>query len=249
MINSTLTGSRSPAGTRRLGTATRISASLLRRLSAFFRSVSDQDPKAAKFAVLPPGHAGFPNRVKRSEGSDTTPTSHVQKVLHTERKKQQHHQIANRVAQPSGAATPRNSDAHKRIAVPKALCVLWEYPRPRPKSGKTCRSDTRPGDVRERAERSEGSDTTPVRNAPVSPCVPLCAIFRRKTSVYPISPVKANVGRLCEKLKNAMKSGLGRSCSGNFLAIVAGTILSEKLNLTGGFFEWRRPFDFSTDRL
>ena len=66
------------------GTATRISASLLRRLSAFFRSVSDQDPKAAKFAVLPPGHAGFPNRVKRSEGSDTTPTSHVQKVLRTE---------------------------------------------------------------------------------------------------------------------------------------------------------------------
>ena len=84
IINSALTGSRSPAGPRRLGTATRISASLLRRLSAFFRSVSDQDPKAAKFAVLPPGHAGFPNRVKRSEGSDTTPTSHVQKVLRTE---------------------------------------------------------------------------------------------------------------------------------------------------------------------
>ena len=55
------------------GTATRISASLLRRLSAFFRSVSDQDPKAAKFAVLNPGHAGFPKRVERSEGSDTTP--------------------------------------------------------------------------------------------------------------------------------------------------------------------------------
>ena len=153
---------------------------------------------------------------------------------------------AKKTTQPSGAATPRNSDAHKRITVPKAFCVLWEHPRPSPKSGKTCRSDTRPGDVGERAERSEGSDTTPVRNAPVSPCVPLCAIFRRKTSVYPISPVKANVGRLCEKLKNAMKSGLGRSCSGNFLAIVAGTILSEKLNLTGGFFEWRRPFDFST---
>ena len=158
IIHSALTGSRSPAGPRRLGTATRISASLSRRLSAFFGSVPGQDPKTAKFAALPPGHAGFPKR----------------------------------------------------------------------------------------AERSEGSDTTPVRNAPVSPCVPLCAIFRRKTSVYPISPVKANVGRLCEKLKNAMKSGLGRSCSGNFLAIVAGTILSEKLNLTGGFFEWRRPFDFST---
>ena len=55
------------------GTATRISASLFRRLSAFFKSASDQDPKAAKFAVLTPGHAGFPKRVKRSEGSDTTP--------------------------------------------------------------------------------------------------------------------------------------------------------------------------------
>ena len=66
------------------GTATRISASLSRRLSAFFGSTHGQAPKAAKFAVLPPGHAGFPNRVKRSEGSDTTPTSHVQKVLRTE---------------------------------------------------------------------------------------------------------------------------------------------------------------------
>ena len=67
-------GSRSPAGPRRLGTATRISASLSRRLSAFFGSAPGQDPKAAKFAVRPPGHAGFPNRVKRSGGSDTTPT-------------------------------------------------------------------------------------------------------------------------------------------------------------------------------
>ena len=59
------------------GTATRISASLFRRLSVFFESTPDQGPKAAKFAVLPPGHAGFPNRVKRSEGSDTTPTQNA----------------------------------------------------------------------------------------------------------------------------------------------------------------------------
>ena len=49
-----------------------------------FGSTHDQAPKAAKFAVLNPGHAGFPKRVERSEGSDTTPTSHVQKVLRTE---------------------------------------------------------------------------------------------------------------------------------------------------------------------
>ena len=47
------------------------------RLSAFFGSAPGQDPKAAKFAVLPPGHAGFPKRVERSEGSDTTPTQNA----------------------------------------------------------------------------------------------------------------------------------------------------------------------------
>ena len=84
---------------------------------------------------------------------------------------------------------PRSSDAHKRIAAPKALCVLREHTRPRPKSGKVRRSDTRPGDVCERTARVEGSDTTPVRNTPVSPCEPLCAIFLRKPSVYPLSRV------------------------------------------------------------
>ena len=53
--------------------------------------------------------------------------------------------------------------------------------------------------------------------ARVSPCVPLCAIFLRKPSVYPFLPMNANVGRLCEKLKNAMKSGLEQSCDGNFV--------------------------------
>ena len=73
---------------------------------------------------------------------------------------------SNGITRPSGAATPRDSDAHKRIAVPKALCVLCEHTRSRPKSGKIRRSGTRPGDVRERAERSEGSNSAPIRNAP-----------------------------------------------------------------------------------
>ena len=132
------------------------------------------------------------------------------------------------ITQPSGAATPS------------------EHPRPSPKSGKTCRSDTRPGDVGERAERSESSDTTPVRTPPVSACKPLCAILLRKPSVYPLSPVKANVGHLCEKLKNAMKSGLEQRYDGNYLAIFAGMDLGEKPNFAGSFFERRRPFDFST---
>ena len=48
-------------GPRRLGAATHISASLLRRLSAFFGSAPDQDPKAAKFAVLIPDPGRFAN--------------------------------------------------------------------------------------------------------------------------------------------------------------------------------------------
>ena len=43
------------------GTATRISASLFRRLSAFFWSTPGQDPKAAKFVVLTPGPGMFVN--------------------------------------------------------------------------------------------------------------------------------------------------------------------------------------------
>ena len=56
---------------------------------------------------------------------------------------------SNGITQPSGGATPRNSDAHKRIAVPQALCVLREHPRPRPKSGKVCRFKSRPRRVSE----------------------------------------------------------------------------------------------------
>ena len=53
--------------------------------------------------------------------------------------------------------------------------------------------------------------------------------------MYPLSPVKANVGHLYEKLKTGMKSGLKQRCGGNFLAIFAGTVLSEKTNLQEDF--------------
>ena len=143
IINSALTGSRSPAGPRRLGTATRISASLSRRLSAFSGNAPVQDPKAAKYAVLIPGPGMFVN--------------------------------------------VRNAP---RVVIPP-----------------------------------------PSETPPVSACKPLCAI------VYPISGVKANVGRLCEKLKIGMRNGLEQRCGGNFLTIFAGTVLGEKPNSTGRFFE------------
>ena len=63
---------------------------------------------------------------------------------------------SNGITQPSGAATPRDSDAHERVAVPKAFCVLWEHTRPRPKSGKVCHSDTRPRRVSEPRKTARG---------------------------------------------------------------------------------------------
>ena len=74
--------------------------------------------------------------------------------------------------------------------------------------------------------------------ARVSACEPLCAILLAKASVYPLSPVKANVGRLREKLKNAITSGWEQRCGDNFLAIFVGMGLGEKPNFTGRFFEW-----------
>ena len=139
-VRGTATGSRSPAGPRRLGTATRISASLSRRLSASFWRTPGQDPKAAKCAVLIPGPGMFVN------------------VQH----------------------------------------------------------------------RVEGSDSGPVRKAPVSPCEPLCAILLAKASVYPLSSAKANVSRLCECDLKPLRRGLSHAvwdvASADW-AVIGGTYL------------------------
>ena len=151
-----------------------------------------------------------------------------------------------RTAQPSGAATPRNSDTHERIAVPQALCVFGSTPGQDPKAAKFAVLTPGPGRFMNVRNTPRVMIPPPSETPPVSACKPLCAILLRKPSVYPLSPVKANVGHLYEKLKAGMKSGLKQRCGGNFLAIVAGTVMDEKPNFTGRFFKWRRPFDFST---
>ena len=155
IINSALTGSRSPAGPRRLGTATRISASLSRRLSAFFGSTPGQDPKAAKYTFLIPGPGMFVN-VRNAPRVVIPPPPRTFRKYCAQSEKTATSPSCKQITQPSGAATPRNSDAHKRIAVPKALCVLWEHTRPRPKSGKVCRSTPWPRRVSETCETVRG---------------------------------------------------------------------------------------------
>ncbi len=113
------------------------------------------------------------------------------------------------ITQPSGAATPRNSDAHERIAVPKALCVLREYPRPRPQNGKVCRSDTRPGDVRERAVRVEGNDSAPSEMPPVSACEPLCALAGAKTEMIVPPGILNSFWPIFDAQKSGQEKGIG----------------------------------------
>jgi len=189
------------------------------------RNAAHPTSENGKLAALTSGRPSFREHAKRTEGSDTTPRLARSESAAHRVKKQQHHQIANRSRSPAG---PRRLGTATRISasLSRRLSAFFESTsRPRSQSGKTCRSDTRPGDVGERAERSESSDTTPVRKAPVSACKPLCAILLRKPSVYPLLLVKANVGRLCEKLKNALKSGLEQRCNSNFLAIFVEVIL------------------------
>ena len=124
----------------------------------------------------------------------------VQAAISTETKKSR---------SPAGPRRLRNSDAHKRIAAPKAFCVLRSVSDQDPKAAKFAVLNPGHAGFPKRVERSEGSNSAPIRNAPVSACGPLCAILWVKPRVYPLSGVKANVGRLCEKLKDAMKSGWG----------------------------------------
>ena len=164
--------SRSPAGPRRLGTATRISASLSRRLSVFFVSTPGQGPKAAKYAVLAPGPGMFVNvrnapRVVIPPPIQNAPCFAVCALACDFSRRAECVQAtiltrAKKITQPSGAATPRDSNAHERIAVPQALCVLREYPRPKPQRGKVCRSTPWPRRVSETCGTVRGSDTTTV---------------------------------------------------------------------------------------
>ena len=130
------------------------------------RDAAHPTSENGKLAALTSGRPSFREHAKRTEGSDTTPRLARSESAAHRVKKQQHHQIANRSRSPAG---PRRLGTATRISasLSRRLSAFFESTsRPRSQSGKTCRSDTRPGDVGERAERSESSDTTPIRNAP-----------------------------------------------------------------------------------
>ena len=104
---------------------------------------------------------------------------------------------------PSGAATPQNSDAHERIAVPKALCLSPTHPPMRKTAKYAVLTPGRAG-FPNHAKRSEGRDSTPIQNVPVSPCEPLCAILLAKVSVYPPQSLETNVAAFVPEVLKAV---------------------------------------------
>ena len=151
-----------------------------------------------KLAAFASGRPAFQQHVKHAEGSNT-PLPRTFRKYCAQSEKTATSPNCKQITQPSGAATPRNSDAHKRIAVPKALCVLREHPRPRRKSGKVCRSDTRPGDIRERAARIECNDTTPHPKRPVFRRVCPCVRFFSERRVCTRFRLRKQTCAVCER--------------------------------------------------
>ena len=176
---------RSPAGPRRLGTATRISASLSRRLSAFFGSTHDQAPKATKHAVLVPGPGMFVNvqlvsRVMIAPPPKTPPISACVPLCaiflgEPSVYKPQFRQKRKRSRSPAGPRRLRNSDTHERIAVPRLPAFFGSTHDQAPKTAKFAVLIPGHAGFPKRVKRSEGRDTTPHPKRPVfrrvCPCV------------------------------------------------------------------------------
>ena len=201
------------------------------------RNAAHPTSENGKLAALTSGRPAFRQHAKHAEGSDTSHVSHTRKDPERMAYKPQFRQkkkdhAAQRGRDAYGTATRISTSLSRRLSA-----FFGSTPDQAPKAAKLAVLIPGPGMLVNVRNAPRVVIPPPSETPPVSACKPLCAILLRKPSVYPLSPVKANVGRLCERLKNAMKSGLGRSCSGNFLAIFAGTVLSEKPNFTGGFFE------------
>ena len=181
-------------------------------------------PENGKLAALTSGRPAFRQHAKHAEGSDTSHVSHTRKDPERMAYKPQFRQkkkdhAAQRGRDAYGTATRISTSLSRRLSA-----FFGSTPDQGPKAAKYAVLTPGPGmfvNVRNapRVEIAPPSETPLFRR--VSRCVRSC--WRRQ--VCPLSPAKANVGRLCEKLKNALKSGLEQRCNSNFLAIFVEVIL------------------------
>ena len=82
---------------------------------------------------------------------------------------------SNGITQPSGAAPPRSGDAHGARLRSEGSLLLSDVPSVHAKMAKYAVLTPGRAGFPNRVKRSEGNDSAPIRNTPVSPCKPLCA--------------------------------------------------------------------------
>ena len=149
-----------------------------------------------KLTAFASGRPAFQKHAKHAEGSDTTHASHTQKALSagcTNR----NFDKSEKITLPSGAATPRNSDTHHAHRCSAgSLRSLRAPPDQDPKAAKFAVLTPGPGMFVNVRNAPRVVIPPPSESPSVSPCKPLCAIFLEEPSVYPLLPVKANVGHL-----------------------------------------------------
>lgn len=92
-----------------------------------------------------------------------------------------------------GAAAPRSGDAHGARLRSEGSLLLSDVPSVHAKMAKYALLTAARAEVPDHAAHAEGSDTTPIQNAPVSPCEPLCARLGDGGRVYPPQPLETNV--------------------------------------------------------
>ena len=120
------------------------------------RNAAHPTSENGKLAALTSGRPAFRQHEEHAEGSDTSHVSHTRKALSTGCENRNFDRNEKRSRSPAGPRRLRDSDAHKHIAVPQALCVLQECLRPRPQSGKVCRSTPWPRRVSATCETVRG---------------------------------------------------------------------------------------------
>ena len=189
------------------------------------RNAAHPTSENGKLAALTSGRPAFRQHAKHAEGSDTSHVSHTRKDPERMAYKPQFRQkkkdhAAQRGRDAYGTATRISTSLSRRLSA-----FFGSTPDQAPKAAKLAVLIPGPGMLVNVRNAPRVVIPPPSETPPVSACKPLCAILLRKPSVYPLSPVKANVGRLCEKLKNALKSGLEQRCNSNFLAIFVEVIL------------------------
>ncbi len=188
------------------------------------RNAAHPTSENGKLALLTSGRRAFQQRAKRA-WVVIPPQPRTFRKYCAQSEKTATSPSCKQITQPSGAATPRDSDTHKRIAVPRLPAFFGSTPDQAPKAAKLAVLIPGPGMLVNVRNAPRVVIPPPSETPRVSPCEPLCAIFLREPSVCPLLLVKANVGRLCEKSKNALKSGLEQRCNSNFLAIFVEVIL------------------------